>query len=276
MKILPLNNIKYYSNNVSFKSKYHQDDNIEDEFISNQDKEPKKEKPIPNWARKLMLASLIFFTFKNDPFVQNLFADNEISQEEMDRTEFFKDVQKMIKDNGISSSFYQLNMLADIETPKIKSMGNNTYSLSFNLDKQNVNLVMKLDSNNKDIIQGKIKVGKSDFVNYIARFQSDDKDRFSIILKDKDNKKFIFGREADGELYQVKNGKKCVLNSENTKKYEDYLKSRELYDDFRFFTNENDLWRKLNILLVIYLLYNEARYDKARRQEKNNKNQTDV
>lgn len=275
MKILPINTVGYnYNKNLNFKSSIPVNQNSYDSFDNggndNNDNNSNQRKPLPEWARKAMIFTVVFFAFKNDPTVQNLLYSNEPSEDEKTRNEFFEDVQKMRKEDGKSSSFYHLNRLYDIEQPEIKTLGDNRYSLEFNLDNQKIQLEMKLNEKNKDTISGRIKTGENQkFVNYKAIFSPDSIEEFKILLNDGEEK-FLIGRDTNGELYKIENHKKEILNNENVEKYEQYLENLETYDDLRFFTNENSLWRKLNYILLIFILYNEYQHDKNRRKQKNN------
>lgn len=224
-------------------------------------------KPLPEWARKAMLFSVVFLAFKNDPTVQNFLHPYEPTQEDIDKTEFLHDYGKLIKEKGVSTAFYQLSRLDDIEQPKVKALGKNNYSLEFELDKQKVIMEMALDKNNKDTIRGRVKLGDRKFVNYTAVFPDENKDEFKILIKDK-NTKYVFGRDYFGELYQVREGKKVQLNKKNVQRYEEYQEMLDELDDWKFFTNENDFWRKANIVLIIFLLLNEMVHDNVKRKIK--------
>jgi len=236
------------------------------------DNKTNSNKPLPEWARKSMLGVLIFFAFKNDPNVQNLLHPYEPSQEDLDKIEFFDNIQTIRKDKGKSSAFYQINNLSDIEVPKIKSLGNNAYSLEFELDSHKINMEMLLDKNNKDTITGRIKLGEQDFLNYKAIFSPDDIHNFKVIIKDKNDKKYLLGRDSSGELYQIRGGKKFILNSKNVQRYEEHKQRLEELEKFRFFTNENDFWRKANLVILIYLVFMEMLHDRARRKMKEKDN----
>ena len=258
MKIQSINSINNY-NQIRFRAKNTTQPKTSknNDFDSNQ----QENKPLPEWARKSMLATLIFFAFKNDPAVQNYLHPYEPTQEELDKTEFVHDYGKLIKEKDVNSAFYHLNQLTDIEQPKVKALGKNAYSLEFELDKQKVVMEMTLNQNNKDTIRGRVKLGDRNFVNYTAVFPKDNKDEFKILIKDK-NKKYVFGRDYFGELYQVQNGKKVQLNKKNVQRYKEYQETLETMEKFKFFSNENDFWRKANIVLLIFLLLNEMALSK--------------
>lgn len=267
-----------YQNQISFRGVNPPKHNLANDFDrfdynnenDNNNDENSNPKPLPEWARKAMLFTVVFFTIKNEPVVQNLFNSDKLTKEELDRTEFFENVDKIRKDKGKSASFYQVNRLYDIERPKIKDLGNNKFSLEFNLDKQNVNLEINFDKNNKDTIEGKVQLGNaSKPIKYKAVFSEDNIDEFKLLLND-NGKSIVLGRDFDGSLYKLENHKKEILNSKNVEMYEQYLDDLETLNDFKFFTNENPLWRNLNYLLLILLLYNEYKHDKNRRNNKNN------
>ena len=88
--------------------------------------------------------------------------------------------------------------------------------------------------------------------------------------RNKNNKQFIIGRKPNGELYRLTGKKKIVLNKENTKRYQKELKELEELEDIEFFSNENDLWRKLSLILLFLLTLNEWGHD-LEKKEKNKK-----
>lgn len=263
MKVQSINSINTY-NQIKFRAK---NNSSKPESSNNKDSERSENKPLPERARKSMLFTLIFFAFKNDPAVQKYIHPYEPTQEELDKTEFVQDYGKLIKEKGVSTAFYQLDKLMQIEDPKVKNLGNNSYELEFMLDKQKFSMQMTLDKNNKDTISGRVKVDNNPYVAYKAVFSEDNKDEFKILIKDK-NTKYIFGRDSFGELYQVRDGKKVQLNKKNVQRYKEYQEMLEQLDDWKFFTNENDFWRKANIVLLIFLLLNEAAHDYIKRKSK--------
>lgn len=230
------------------------------------------QQPLPNWARKTMLFICVFFAFKNDPTVQKLFPSDQPTQEELDKTAFVNSVQKMREEKDVSSSFYHLNRLIDIDKPKITQLDKDYYNVKVALDNNTVNVKMLLDSTNKDTISGEFQTeGSNKTLEYKAIFSKENKDEFKILIKD-DNKIHVLGRDFDGELYILKGNKKVPLDTQNTEKYQEYLDMLDMQDDLKFFTSSNSLWRKLNYLLLIFLLYNEMKYDKQRRKNNENEN----
>ena len=266
------NNTNLQSNSVSFRGDSYSKNRLSDDFDkfdnSNNPKNNKnKDKPLPTWFRKSLIVVLAYFTLKNEPFVQNLFDSGMMTEEELDRDEFFEDVAKIRKDQGKSAAFYQVNRLYDIEQPKIEALGYNDFLLEFNLDKQKVNLEINFDENNKDTISGKVQLGEnSKPIKYKAVFPQDDIDEFRLFLND-NGKSIILGRDIDGSLYKLENNKKEVLNSKNVEKYEQYLEKIDIEKDWEFFTSANPFWRSLHYVLLILLLYQEYEYDKNRRND---------
>ena len=262
------NPIKTYQNNLYFKNSSTispPNNNI------NNDRNEQPQKPFPEWARKSMLFTAIFFALKNDPTVQRLFSSNELTQEERDKIEFVNSVQKMRKEKDVSSSFYHLNRLIDIDNPKITKLGKDYYNAKINLDDKNIDLEMHLDPTNKDTISGKFHIeGSKKDLKYKAIFSKENKDEFKILIKDED-KTHILGRDFEGELYILKGKKKVPLDRNNTEKYQEYLDMLDTLDDIKFFTSANPLWRTLNYIILMLLLFNEMAYDNNRRNQNKNK-----
>lgn len=273
MRILNIQNVRYdtngniHNNYINFKSSK----NKEHVDSSNIDKRNNSQKPLPEWARKAMLGTLVLIALKNEPVVQNWFKPDP-TQEELDKIEYYEDIQKIRKEKGVSSAFYHVGRLNEIEAPKIKALGDGKYQLDFKLDNRKIGMNILFDENNKDTIKGSVKIDGNPSVRFKAIFPSENKDEFKVMLLDKENKRYIFGRDYFGELYKVENGKKQTLNRENVEEYEKYQEALETLDDWSFFTNENPLWRNLNYLLLIYLLFMEAKHDSLRRKQKENEN----
>ncbi len=246
--------------------------------LNNDEFEPEnkhQEKPIPEWLRKTMIFSLVFWAVQSDPTVKRLFKDEQPSEAEISMYDFSDDVQKMRKDSTKSSAFYHLNKLTEIERPEFKTLDDNTYSVNFALDNEQIDLVMKLDENSKDTISGRLKVGEKEAVKYNAIFSPDSIEEFKVVFADENNRELTLGREYDGSLYKISNGKKVPLNTKNVERYEQYLEDLELLHKYRFFTTENDLWRKLNLILLMYLIINEALHDAALRKKREQENSED-
>ena len=117
MRIARINNYNYKP--VMFRAEKRQD------LPQNNQPDENQQKPLPDWARRTMLFSLIFLAFKNDPGVQRLLSSDELTQEEKDQIAFYHDFQNVRKEKGVSNAFYQLNQFYDLESPKVKALGNN-------------------------------------------------------------------------------------------------------------------------------------------------------
>lgn len=243
-----------------------------------QDDNNKKDK-LPDWARKMAIGTLVVFAVQSDPNVKKIFNQEDIAVEEPDKTEFVEDLQKYNKTDSVSSAFYQLGQLYDVETPKIQKLSKNKYQLDFDLDNQKISLDMNINENKKDTIIGEIRTENGENFKYKAIFPDDAIEQFKILLFDKDtHKQLILGRDYEGDLYKITNGKKVVLNSKNVERYQKQIDGEE--NDFgvlNFFTDKNPMWRKLNYLLLAYLVLNEMCYDRIKRnkEEEENNNKTD-
>jgi len=252
MKIYPIRN-----NQIKFKAN---NNTTNPQPPASNDKQQQEIKPIPGWVRKTMIGTLILFAVKNSPGIQRLMP-YEPTQEESDRTEYYQDVQSMSKPKGKNSSFYQLNQLNDYEQPAIKKISPNTYALNFELDKQKIDMQIRLDKSQKDTIQGKIKINNAKIQNFKAIFSPDDINEFKVLFNDSENNKIILGREKySGDLYQIKNNKKEYLNHKNVESYE---RKQEELKDKEFWNKINPTLRKLNIIILMLLVYNEMKLDIA-------------
>lgn len=260
MRIARINNYNYKP--VMFRAEKRQD------LPQNKQPDKNRQKPLPDWARRTMLFSLIFLAFKNDPGVQRLLSSDELTQEEKDQIAFCQDFQNVRKEKGVSNAFYQLNQFYNLESPKVKALGNNSYAVDFELDDKNVSLEMRLDKNQKDTIRGRIKVNDGGFVKYKAVFPSDKKEKFKIIMQNEKKDTVVLEREYFGKLYLVQGKNKKLINSKNIQKYEEYQEQLEELDKWSFFTNKNDFWRKANLILLMFLCYREMQYEKRRAQER--------
>lgn len=222
--------------------------------------QPKSE--LPEWLRKSLLFGLIGLAVANDPATDEFFKSDDIKQQERCKNEYFEDVSK-IKSDPIK---YHLNRLGDVDNVIIKSKHANNYSLELNLDKQKINFDVNTIGINNNILQGYFKADNNRLLKYKAVFNPQNPDEFILHIRNKDNKQFIIGRKPNGELYRLEGKKKIVLNKENTQKYQNELKQLEELEDVGFFTNKNDLWRKLNLILLFLLTLNEWGHDLAKKE----------
>ena len=227
------------------------------------DNEPKESK-IPEWFRKSALFSLITLAVINDPATKKFFEGN-INQQDVYRNEYFEDVSKF----NIPAVKYQLNRLGDVDKPIIKSNNLKNYVLELELDNgKKVEFNVDLNSPNDSILHGYFKTtDNSIMLKYKAIFSSKNQDEFKIIIRNKKNQNYIYGRTPKGELYQQIGNKKVIINKENAEKYQNELKQLKDYGNFEFFTNKNDIWRKLNLILLFLLTVNEWGHDLERKEK---------
>ncbi len=281
MKIYPIQN--YTTKNTSSKPTFRASISLNQPPIrnnyNNDDNDNGKKEKLPDWARKMAIGSLVVFAIQSDPNVKKLFNKENIVEEEPDKTEFVEDLQKYNKEDSVSSAFYQLGQLYDIETPNIQKLAKNKYQLDFNLDNQKISLDMNIDQNKKDTITGEIRTESGEDFKYKAIFPDSATEQFKILLADKNtHKQLILGRDYEGNLYKITNGKKVALNSKNVERYQKRLQdAEEDWGALNFFTDKNPLWRKLNYLLLTYLVLNEMCYDRIKRkkEDEENNNKTD-
>lgn len=224
---------------------------------------------IPEWARKGVLAVLVFFAFKNDPAVQNLMKSADTEREEKTRTEFFEDVSKLSEKENLAPATYHLNRFADVDNIGIKSKGRENYNLEINLDSIKTNTFLTILPIDNNSISGSFR-NNGEHIRYRAIFSKDNPDEFTVILRNKNNDKYTFGRTPRGEFYRLDGKKKVILNKKNVEKYQKSIENIPNFEDMqdiKFFTNENDMWRKLNIILLVFLLFAEMSHDNARRKQ---------
>lgn len=235
------------------------------------DKEPTPHKPMPEWARKGALATLLFFAFKNDPAVINFMTPEETKREEKFKTEFLEDVYELRNKYDNSAAMYHLNRLIDVDNLNINTKNMAYYQISIPLDKKRIDTQISLFPMGHNILTGKIKDQNGQSVQYRAVFSDDNPDEFKIQMRNKNNDTYTFGRTPKGEFYQIDGSKKIILNKKNVQKYQKSIENLPNFEDIQdleFFTTKNDMWRKLNLLLLAFLLFNEMAHDNARRKSK--------
>lgn len=230
-------------------------------------------KDMPEWFRKGALFGLITFAVVNDPATKEFLKPENIKQQERILNEYFEDVSKL----GYSVPAYHLNRIAEIDKPIIKSKGLGNYNMELTLDKdKKIEFDIHISGKNDNLLYGYFKSNDGKILKYKALFNPKNPNEFEILVRDKDNKKYVFGRKPSGELYKLENGKRVVLNNKNAKAYQDRLNAQKSLDNLEFFTNKNDMWRKLNLILLFFLTINEwghdiQRRDEAKEREKQNK-----
>ena len=210
-----------------------------------------------NYFRKGVLGSLILWTLSSEPVVQDFFKSSSEKAEEKARTEYFEDVAEL----NHSSPMHHLNVVADVDMARIQKfdMG---YMLDINFDDgKEVNFILDTPISKGDTLTGYLLENNKDFRRFEAVFSKEVPDNFQVTIYGKNKKKNIFVRDSEGYLYEIIDGKKKVINSENVEKYQKKLENLQTLEDWKFFTDKNPLWRHLNYILLIYLLLRERSYD---------------
>ena len=256
--------------NLNFKSSAPVNVNWRESYApDNSENKPQKQNEYPEWLRKGALFTLIGLAVYNDPSTKEFLKADNIKQQEKLQQEYFEDVAN----RGISVSTYHLNRLGDVDRPIIKSIGMGNYNLELTLDNgKKIEFDVNTYEKNDNMLVGYFKSGKNTSLKYKAVFNPQNPEEFEIFVRNKENQKFIFGRKPNGELYQLKNGKKIILNKENVKKYQAEIRQAEELEDFEFFSTKNDMWRKLNLILLFLLTLNEWGHDMQKRDEAKEKN----
>lgn len=268
MQISPIQNYKF--NHINFQGNAPISANWRESYEPEQ-KNNNEQKGVPEWFRKIALFGLITLAVVNDPATKEYFKPTDVKQQEKILNEYFEDVSKM----GMTVPAYHLNRLADVDKPVIKSQRNGNYNIELKLNNgKKIEFSVNTSEKNDSMLYGYFKSENGNLLKYKAVFNPKNPEEFEVFVRNKDNQKFTFGRTAKGQLYQVKNGKKVVLNKENVKRYQNELKAQEELDGLEFFTNKNDMWRKLNLILLFFLTLNEWGHDIQKRDKakaKNNK-----
>lgn len=266
MRIYPIQNYTY--NHLRFGGAAP----INVSYMPNQehgtDNKPNKEYKLPEWVRKSTLFGLIGLAVINDPVTSEFFKSETEKMREKCEKEYFQDVSNL----KTTSAVHHLNMLADVDKPTLKSYGNGQYHISLNLDNnKKINFRVNLSYEHENILQGIFKVEHQPALMYKAIFDDKNPEEFTIEVRNYKQDKYIFGRKANGELYRLEGNKKIILNHENVKKYQQELKTNEELNDWEFFTNKNNMWRKLNLILLFLLTLNEWGHDLEKKDKERNK-----
>lgn len=269
MQISPIQN--YNFKNINFRGSAPINANWRESYEPEQNNN-KEQKGMPEWFRKGALFGLITLAIVNDPATKEYFKPEDVKQQEKILNEYFEDVTKM----GYTVPAHHLNMLADVDKPVIKSQHSGNYNITLNLDNgKKVEFNVSIPNYDDKTLYGYFKPENSAIIRYKALFNPKNPEEFEVFVRNKDNQKYTFGRTAKGQLYQLKNGKKVVLNKENTKRYQAELKAQEKLDGLEFFTAKNDMWRKLNLIILFFFTLNELGHDLEKRdklKEKENNN----
>ena len=265
MRITPIQNYGY---SIKFTGSAQINPNWRESYVPSGNNNDNTKKDLPEWIRKSVLFGLITLAIVNDPLTRQYLKPDDIKQQEKYLNEYFEDVKKL----GYTVPAHHLNVLADVDKPIIKSARRGNYNLELTLDKGkkiefDVNTIEKNDS----LLYGYFKSQNGTLLKYKAVFNPENPEEFEVFIRNKENKKYIFGRKPNGLLYKVENGKKIVLNKQNAKIYQEELDNQKILDDFEFFSNKNDLWRKLNLILLFFLILNEFGHDLRKREKANKK-----
>jgi hypothetical protein len=273
MKIQPIQNHLYNPKFTGATTPHYHINNDLNDNNENSDK-PSESKSFPEWGRKGALALLVFFAIKNDPYVQNLMVSKDEQREQKARTEYFESVRKLGNNENTAPAMYHLNRFADVDNIEIQTNGREDYKIRLQLDKDTINTEISLTPISQNYLIGGVRTKDGKIIRYKAYFSKDNPDEFLVRMRNENNDTFIFGRTPKGEFYKKEGNKKVILNKKNVEKYQKTIENLPTFEekqDLKFFTNENDLWRKLNLLLLSYLLFAEMRHDNARRKGKNKK-----
>ena len=182
-----------------------------------------------------------------------------------------EDVASLKENNQLYPAIYHLNRFADVDNIGIKSHGRNTYSLDLALDKEKINTIITISPYSNNHLFGTFKNKDGSNIRYKAIFSTENPNQFEIHMRNPNNDKYVFGRSPNGEFYRIDGNKRVILNKKNVERYRKSLENIPNYDDMEnisFFTNKNDMWRKLNLILLSFLIFLEMSHDNAKRRNK--------
>lgn len=258
MKIYPLQTYKY--NNFSFRSSASLQAPQNDEERKVPKFKPRS--PSQEWLNRGFIALCVWFCVNNELGIRGFWVPEDVKRQEKLKTEYFEDVSKLEN----SSARGHLYQFGDVDNPQIVRFNRGMYSFNFNLDNgKQIDLSIDLSYKKENTIYGFLGRNSQTGMRFKAVFDENDPEKFKIIFRSPDNKSIIMGRKPDGSLYKIEKNKKVIINRENVKKYEQYLKDIETDNDFSFFSNKNDLWRKFQIIFTIVLLLNEMAYESLKK-----------
>ena len=266
MKIQAIQNYKY--NNFTGATVPHY--RINHSYNTENEQDPHNS--IPEWVRKGMLAILVIFAVKNDPAVQNLTKSQDETREEKIRTEFLEQVKNLGKGNELAPAMYHLNRLVDVDNIGISPKGRESYTLNINFDKEKLSTTITLSPLSNNYIAGTFKSESGETIRYKAIFSNNNPDIFKVQIRNPNQDEYTFGRTSKGELYRLDGNKKVILNKKNVEEYQKIIENIpdfETLQNFEFFTDKNDMWRKLNLIILTLLLINEIKHDNAKRKKQN-------
>ena len=211
MHISPIQNYKYSKNfTANAPVNINKHDNYEPE---NRNSYNNNSNDVPEWLRKGALFGLITFAIVNDPVTKQYLKSSEIKQQEITLKEYYKDVSDM----GMTNPAYHLNRLGDVDKPIIKSKGLGNYNIQLTLDKtRKIEFDINTTEKHENLLYGYFKSENGTLLKYKAVFNPEKPEEFEIFVRNKENKKYIFGRKPNGELSKMNsdelNKKIIILN----------------------------------------------------------------
>ncbi len=251
------------STSVNYSNMYKYNHNYNDNREPDRRKDFKPSPPVVEWTRRAILGTCVLFCINNELIRHDVFVPEDEKLQKKAKIEYFEDVSKLENKGAI----YHLNRLGDIDNPHIDIGKNNYYNLVLPLDKnKKIKLNFQINNKNPNKISGYISTNKTKQTKFDAIFSADNPEEFKLVVRNGKKDTLTLGRKPNGELYKIAEGKKVSLNKENVKKYEQTLENAELLHKLKFFTNENDLWRKLQLILTMYFLLNEIAYETLKRR----------
>lgn len=167
---------------------------------------------------------------------------------------------KLHMKDTVSTAFYQVNKLHDVDNAEFKKTGDNQYEILFTLDESVVNMSVNVNPDNKNNISGALVIGDKNnpdkhlwVHDYTINFSEKEIGKFALQMKSRENntekEKIILERNYD-ELYIINENGRKKLNAENVAEFkknrEEYWELLELYDD----TCQN---QQFNILIAALL-----------------------
>lgn len=186
-----------------------------------------EKKHLPDWARKMAIGTLVVFAVQSDPNVKKYSIKKILQLKNLTKLSLLKICKNITKQILLVLHFINLGncMMLRLRNPKTFK---NKYQLDFDLDNQKISLDMNINENKKDTIIGEIRTENGGNFKYKAIFPDDAIEQFKILLVDKDtHKQLILGRDYEGDLYKITNGKKVVLNSKNVERYQKQIDGEE-------------------------------------------------
>lgn len=188
--------------------------------------------------------------------------------------DYYELSDKLKKEEGKSTAHFNINKLHDVDDAFIMKSSPNKYLASFDLDKQTINMHMKINEQNKDSISGVMIIKEkhdNDSVvwinDYSIKFSDEDVHDFTMTIQSREDnsspKNIQFHRNYN-ELYMIENGQKRVLNSKNIKAYEERIKKEELNNEMYETGKSNN---RITLLFLIFLTLIKMRSAQKRTQQ---------